>query len=437
MLKPFACITPLTFYLQLCINFTELLRDMILKRPKAQDCFLFLSLALGMSIMYSAYFYNMTDAAPNQSPGYIRTSLKCLAVLFFIMAYAKRFTFAALLRNYALKLPIIFIGAVTLFVSPFLLSDELQAINIIFFLPLLAFDWDTETTQKIFRKIWLMIVIICLVQVILDPILKFTTSRGFDNLALIGGIGNANNFGYWLLSCAIFSKLILKNSLLFWAFCFFATFTGSLVILVLIGTIFIGNALGATRHMRSSNFLWLAILIATLIVLFRFLPADYDFGNAFRAVNHAAGKFLAFLSVIGSNGSLEAGSVSSRVEYIQEGLWLIAQHPFSLVVGHPNGRPMYTGDGWWLGLLVTHGAIVTGLFLVSNVIIVVRGFKFRCPETWVCSIIVALTCIMFLANRLLDYWPAAFLYFLSVGLICNHHPLTGQFSDKKVKAELI
>ena len=214
---------------------------MILKLPKAQDCFLFLSLALGMSIMYAAYFYDVSDSAPNQSPGYVRTSLKFLAILFFIMAYPKRFTFAALLSNYAIKLPIVFIGAVTLFVSPFLASDEMQAINIVFFLPLLAFDWDTESTQRIFRKIWLMVVIICLFQVILDPILKNITGRGFANLALTGGMGNANNFGYWLLSCAIVSKLLLKNSLLFWAFCLFSLFTGSLVILFLVGTMVIGT----------------------------------------------------------------------------------------------------------------------------------------------------------------------------------------------------
>jgi hypothetical protein len=411
------------------------MRDMILKLPKSQDSFLFLSLVLIMSIMYTAYVYGFSNNAPNQSPGYIRTSLKCLAVLFFIMAYAKRFTFAALLSNYALKLPIVFIGAATLFVAPFLASDEMQAINMIFFLPLLAFDWDTERTQPIFRKIFLMVVIICLVQVILDPILKITTGRGYENLALVGGVGNANGFGYWLLSCAIFSKLVLKNALLFWAFCLFSLFTGSLVIFVLVGTMVIGNILDATRHIRLGDLVWLSILIVTFIVLLRFLPADYDLDRLFAAVNHATNKFLAIVNMINTSGPTDAGSVTGRIEYTQIGLRLLAEHPFSLVVGHPNGRPMYTGDGWWLGLLVTHGAIVTVLFLVSNVVVIIRGFKVGCAETSVCSFIVALTCVMFLANRILDYWPAAFLYFLSVGLICNYRPLKLQFSDKKVNVE--
>ena len=409
--------------------------DMILKLPKSQDSFLFLSLVLMMSIMYTAYFYGFSNQTPNGSPLYIRTSLKCLAVLFFIMAYAKRFTFAALLSNYALKLPIVFIGAATLFVAPFLASDEMQAINMIFFLPLLAFDWDTERTQPIFRKILLMVVIICLVQVILDPILKITTGRGYDNLALVGGVGNANSFGYWLLSSAIFSKLVLKNSLLFWALCLASLFTGSLVIFVLVGAMVIGNILYATFRIRLGDFFWLGILIVTFFVFLQLLPADYDLDRLFAAVNHATLKFLAIINMIDGSGPTDAGSVVGRINYTQQGLGLIVQHPSSLVVGHPNGRPMFTGDGWWLSLLVTHGAIVTVLFLVSNVVVIIRGFKFGSAETLVCSFIVSLTCVMFLANRILDYWPAAFLYFLSVGLICNYRPLKLQFSDKKVNVE--
>ena len=182
-----------------------------------------------------------------------------------------------------------------------------------------------------------------------------------------------------------------------------------------------------------SDLFWPGILTVAIVVVFRLISADYDLENVLRSITHATNKALALLSARDSISSVSAGSVTGRVEYILEGLRLIAQHPFSLLVGHPNGRAMYTGDGWWLGLLVTHGAIVTVLFLVSNVVIVFRGFKFRCVETWVCSIIVALTCVIFLANRILDYWPAAFLYFLSVGLICNYSPLTWQFSGKKVK----
>lgn len=410
------------------------MRDMIFKLPKSQDCFLFLSLVLTMSIMYTAYVYGFTNDEPNGSPGYVRTSLKCLAVLFFAMAYAKRFTFSALLSNYALKIPIVFIGAVTLFVAPFLASDEMQAINMIFFLPLLAFDWDAEATQPIFKKILLMVVIICLVQVMLDPILKITTGRGYDNLALVGGVGNANSFGYWLLSCAIFSKFVLKNSLLYWAFCLFALFTGSLIIFALVVTMVIGNCLDAIRHIRLVDFFWLGILVVTIIVLMRFIPSDYDLGRLFGAVYHATNKFLAVLSAVNSSGPVDAGSVVGRIEYTQIGLWLLAEHPISLFIGHPNGRPMYTGDGWWLGLLVTHGAIVTVLFLVSNVIIIIRGFKLGTADTVVCSCIVGLTCAMFLANRILDYWPAAFLYFLSVGLICNYRR-TESVLRKKVNVE--
>ena len=125
-----------------------------MKILKAQDFFLFLSLGLGMSIMYTSYFYGMSDASPNQSPRYIRTSLKFLAVFFFILVCRKRFTCASLLSNYALKLPICFIGVLTLLLSPFYDSSEMQSVNIIFFLPLLAFDWRIGRTQFIFNKIW-------------------------------------------------------------------------------------------------------------------------------------------------------------------------------------------------------------------------------------------------------------------------------------------
>ena len=80
---------------------------------------------------------------------------------------------------------------------------------------------------------------------------------------------------------------------------------------------------------------------------------------------------------------------------------------------------MYTGDGWWLSLLVTHGLVLTVFFLVCNVYAFFRGLKLRSSEGQFCALIILLTCVVFLGNRLLDYWPAAIPYFFALSYVCN------------------
>lgn len=394
---------------------------MILKTPNRKSIFLLLSLIIGMSIMYTGYFYDFSDSSPNQSPGWLRACLKLISIALFYAALNAHFSVAGFLKNFGLKLPFIFIGLVTLLLAPTYIDGETQAINMLFFLPLLAFNWNRNSGNIIFRQIFNTITVICIAQIILDPVLKLWTGLGFQNLSLIGGVGNANNFGYWLLSAAIYSRVVMRNSFLFYFFIICSIFTGSAMIILLVAAILISSLFMTLKKLRVSHLVRFGILIiAGPAIIATVSPELLYAERIFMGVGHAVNKLTALLIVLSSSGGdINSLSVSGRLDYFREGMLLIADYPLSLIVGHPNGRPIFTGDGWWIALVVTHGVIVTLIFAICNLLIVLRGIRIRSPETIVCSLIIIITCIIFAANRILAYWPAGFLYFISISYICN------------------
>tara|TARA_B110001450_G_scaffold203971_1_gene193564 strand:- start:6465 stop:7589 length:1125 start_codon:yes stop_codon:yes gene_type:complete len=367
--------------------------------------------------MYQVYFYGMSADNGILGPGWQRSVLKLLGLTILYLSILKRFSVEALLRNFILKLPLIFFAIVTIFVSPFLGPFEFQALNLCLFMPLLAIDFNKNKGDDLFNHFFKTFSLILIIQIILDPFLKAVTGVGYVNLALIGGLGNPNSFGYLLLCSAIYCLLCLRNQTIFYFLCFASFFTGSLIVLVSATAIVLLNFLRNIRKLRFLEFSLFSAVIAALIIAINFFYPD-DIEQLFRALNHSVAKFEGLVSMINGN-QVQVASISVREEYTLEGLRLITDNPWSLLIGHPEKTALYTGDGWWLGLLVTHGLLWTMLFLVCNVYAFLRGFKLQSPEGRCSSFIIFLTCCIFLSNRILDYWPAAIAYVFVFAFVCN------------------
>ena len=386
-------------------------------RPNVQFRASSIGLIIIFCVMYQVYFYGMSETGVFAGPFWQRLVLKLVGLTIFYLSIFNSLSVRALLSNFVLKLPLIFIAMVTMLASPFLGPYELQALNLCFFIPLLAFDFNKIEGTYFFNNIFKILSIILVVQVILDPVLKVITGIGYANSALIGGVGNANSFGYLLLCSAIYCLVCLKNKTAFYFLCLASLFTGSLLILILSATIVFFNLLDNIRNLRFSGLAFIVILVSTVSAIVVIFYPDYV-GKIYTGLNHSMGKFESLLSYVEGNQATSV-SISLREEYTLEGLRLVMENPLSLLVGHPNGIAMYTGDGWWLGLLVTHGLLVVLLFFICNIFVFLRGFRLKSSEGRFAAYLIALTCVVFLSNRILDYWPAAIVYVFAFAYACN------------------
>ena len=386
---------------------------------KYSKIFLFFGLLTSLSVMYGVYIYGFSPQQQMQGPSWQRNFLKVISIFFIFFACINYFSVVALFRNSVLKFPLLYICVATFLLIPFLGSMELQAVNLLFFIPLLALDWEKDKGHELFRNIWKWITYIMLIQIFLDPILKIYTGVGYVNLALIGGVGNANSFGYILLSLAIFVRTIWGSSRLFYIFCIASYFTGSLAILMIATFIMAIDLIVRINKKRTYREIGLGLLLVSIISPILIIYFDQiNLQSLSMSVQHSREKLNALLLIL-SGGEGGAASIDLRREYTLNGLELVANSPFSLIWGHPEGIPMYTGDGWWLGLLVTHGLVVTLAFLLINSTLIIKGIRLGSQEGKCAAYVVLLTCVILLSNRILDYWPSAFFYVLSVGYICN------------------
>tara|TARA_Y100000022_G_scaffold168502_1_gene153672 strand:+ start:1056 stop:2273 length:1218 start_codon:yes stop_codon:yes gene_type:complete len=376
-----------------------------------------LGLLIMLCVMYQAYFYGFSIERGINGPSWQRSFLKISGLLLFYLAILKVFTTEVFLRNFILKVPIVIFAIVTVLVSPFLGPFEIQAVNMCFFIPLLAIDFDKFRNDFLFHRFFKVFSLILFIQILLDPVLKVATGVHHGNMALIGGVGNANSFGYLLLCASIYCRLCIKRPIIFYFFCISSVFTGSLVILLaatFIAVLGVANDLGG---LKIGNLGFLLFATIGLLILGIFLPEEI-LGKFFSAFYHAADKFLSLLLFV-DGSQVNSASISVRKEWTLEGLRLISENPWSLLIGHPEGTALYAGDGWWLTLLVSHGLPLSILFLLCNGYAMFRGIKLRSSEGKCASLIIGLTCIIFLTNRILDYWPAAIVYLFAFAYVCN------------------
>jgi len=163
-----------------------------------------------------------------QGDGLQRFFLKIFALSLVYVSLYKSFSVRALRYNLILKVPLIYYLATVVAVFPFTYSNAyIQSINLVLFAPLLCLDFRGENGEAIFTKLVKIIVWVVCLQLVLDLVIKW-----FDlNLVatILGGMGNANTFGLYLIVAGlglrfIYGQYLLSNIvlLLVWG-------TGSLV----------------------------------------------------------------------------------------------------------------------------------------------------------------------------------------------------------------
>lgn len=384
--------------------------------PRGSRWLLTGSIVLGLSILYQVYIYDFEQGVLSGGES-SRLVLKALAAGVFVAALRPYLSIRAFALNLPLKLPLLFVAATILCISPFLTPDYKQALNLLFFLPVFLIDWNRYGADALFRLIWKIVTSVVLIQLVLDPVCKLYFHAGWDNAAVIGGMGNPNVFGVFLICAGLACRFLLRDSRLgrFGPLLFVATVaTGSLAASLVGVTCLLIQLVFLTLHRPVRGAAVAGVLLGILsgsTILFEILTDSPSITHAFQKAES--------LQQLLAGGGAESDSFSIRIQYLRTGLEMLSDSPAGIIVGHPGAVPMYNGDGLLTSFIVTYGVPVTLSFLAANLWAVSRARRRSSSETRFSGAVVLAFLAFFVTNRILDYWPTALAYLLSFSYLTN------------------
>ncbi len=381
-------------------------------------------LILGIFISFSNLFQiywspvSVSDNVLFIEGGFVqRLIIKCVGISLVYFALIRSFSVSYFAHNFAIKVPLLYYIITIILLIPILVSPDyphsahLMTINLVFFVPLFFLNLNGEEGDEVFEKIIKIIIWVICFQLLADLIIRWLDLHLVRTF--LGGMGNANTFGLHLIIAALGIRFIYNKHLLS-VFILILTFgTGSLIC-SLLALFFILEIL--IVNLFRIRFVFLILFTLLLLTAIFFWEEIYlIFLSEFGSIQHV------YLKIIGlfSQDIFEVGSIKGRINWIINGLELIRDNPFSIIFGHPGFMPIYTGDGFFLALLVTLGLPALMLFLISNIYLFFRSltetsnlYRFACY-----TLIVYLT--FFMTNRILDYWPSGFVYLLVFSYLCR------------------
>lgn len=369
--------------------------------------FIVIGISLGLSILFQIYWVGMDGPTINEGGSTFRFLMKVAALSFIYAGLHRSFSVGVLAYNIALKAPLLYYFFTVLFVSPYIYNNAYnQALNLAFFIPFLAIDWRQNRGSDRFGLIIKIIVCVVVIHVLLDIGIKLLGLH--LQLTLLGGMGNANTFGLYLIVAALAFRIIYLLKNISRVFLLLVFGTGSLAC-SLIAFMLLSQSFFIDMRLKTFPFLLLFLSVA---VSGLFLAQDWIFAD-YNPLWHGYMKFLALLEYVIIGGVDGSASISVREEYTAQGLLLLSENPLAIIFGHPDFLSFYSGDGFFLALLVTLGLPITFLFFICNLIAVYRGFKEdHCLSIFSAYVILIFLVLMF-SNRILDYWPAGFIYILT------------------------
>ena len=389
---------------------------MVIKYKTIEKYFLIIGITLSLSILFQVYFIDFDGVHITGGGGAVRFALKLISLLFIFLGLINLMNVKSFLKDIILKIPTILYLVTIVVAVPWMLNDEayLQSINFLFFAPFYFVDWSIDNNNRVYL-FWKTIFYVICIHLLIDILAKITGNA--VSLTLIGGMGNANVFGLHIIASSLVSRFILKSYKTSLLLLFISFFTGSLTVSVIAVILYLDYFKLYFFSKIKGKYLQI-ITIVSIIGLLSFYYSDFLFDENGSFI-HAVNKFVAlkdYLLVGSVDGSQ---SVSIRAEYTKYGLELISNNPLSVLIGHPNNIPIYTGDGFIIALLVTMGVPVTILFLLANIYLVYKGFKINSDLSILSSYIIFIFLIFFCTNRILDYWPSGLIYMLSISYLVN------------------
>jgi hypothetical protein len=377
-------------------------------------------LAIGIFIFFSYLFqiYWIDNIKVMNSVIYItsgslqRNLIKLFGILLVYATVFRAFSFQSFKYNFTLKIPLLYYLLTVVLIVPLFFSSNyihagahLMALNLVIFTPILFINFSDEIGNELFLKIIKIVVWVVCIQLLLDLLIKLLDYNYVGTI--LGGMGNANTFGMHLIIAAlglrfIYNKFWLSNIVLLFTFGT-ASLSCSLIGLILIFDSFLSNIFG--KKFFKTFFIILALLATSPLWLESII--NILLNELSGPLEHVFAKFIGFFSDLEN-----LGSVRGRLKWIYEGMELMYNNPLSIIFGHPNFLPFFTGDGFYMTLLVTLGLPALIFFILSHIYVIKLGMKEKTSLSKFSTYTLIIYMYFFTTNRILDYWPSGFVYML-------------------------
>lgn len=295
-------------------------------------------------------------------------------------------------------------------------SNDSLFLNTLLQLPVLIALTCTQWQVNYVR--WLrFIAVVLALQGLIDTIVWLSDKSLWLSAAFVGGVGNPSSFG---MLCSVL-----------FVFCLFHPRAGR-------GRWLLALALGVAAVMSKALFAVLAVAIvsaawmalgwrrAALAVIALAVAAvvgvsllDSDDASGVSMVEHKLSAAGALIGLLDYNIESSA-SVSLRVEMHQETMAAIARQPLQLLWGHLEGKPYWPMDSQLLTYLGSFGAPMLLAFIALHLWWLGLAWRQRQRDGGFAVWSLGLFGLIFLTNRVLDYFPVATLYFLAVTMALPH-----------------
>lgn len=386
-----------------------------------QDILLTISIFIFTSYLFLIYFVE-TDILNNtvliQDGFYQRTLTKISGVFLLYFTLIRFFSIRIFLHNFPIKIPLLYYMITVIFATPFLLLESnlvnrtffdleanlyLMANNLVIFAPLLFLNFSGEKGDQLFTQLIKIIVWSVSIQLLLDLFLKFLNFQKINTI--LGGMGNANTFGLHLIIAALGLRFIYHKYLLSSIVLIFTFGTGSLICILISILLLVQNIIFFV--FRKSIIFFLTFSFSLVILIFFKDNLIFLFSSSFFST-HGYLKLKGFFS----EHIFELLSIKGRLYYIMEGLKMMIENPLSIIFGHPNFLLFFSGDFFYITILITLGAPTLLFFIISHIYLVFRGLNIKTPLFQFSSYTLIIYLIIFSTNRILDYWPSGFMYLL-------------------------
>jgi hypothetical protein len=255
--------------------------------------------------------------------------------------------------------------------------------------------------------------IVCFValEAMIDVIVVASGSTLWISGAFIGGVGNPSSFG---LICAIGCAFCLLHPRAGWGrrplgigLAGAAIMTKSLFAVLAIAIIAV---IWMSRSRR--RFIGSAVFVCVLsVAVYYFALGGLDEGPSFLENKlRAAGALLGLVSYdVGSSHS-----VSDRLEIHTRTYAAVRDEPWQFLYGHLDGQVYWPMDSQVLTYFGSFGFVMLLAFLLVHALWVRHAWLNAQNDGGFSLVALLLFSLIFLTNRILDYFPVASLYFLCV-----------------------
>lgn len=271
----------------------------------------------------------------------------------------------------------------------------------------------TSTVWRIPYAEWLRLIgIVLVLQIAADTYFWLSDSSLWLSKAFIGGMGNPSSFG---LLCSMFLAFYLFHPeassgrfLFVVVFAFAAVMTKALFAVLSVAIL-----IGVWLTFTVKRFL-IGILIALgLAVASVSLWSSSEGSDSF--VMHKLNAMGALIGLVEYDVESSA-SVSQRVEMHEKTFSSIADEPMRLFTGHLRGQPYWPMDSQLLTYLGSFGLLMLLAFAALHAVWVIRAWRARKIDGGVSAWMLVLFALIFLTNRILDYFPVATFYFIAIAM---------------------